>query len=276
MSRLIIPLLIASTIILNTMLGSVFERKAEIAIYNAVGLNPTHIGFFFLAESFVFSIIGSVGGYLIGQILALVLNKGGWISDINLNFSSLSVVYVIAFTITIVLLSTLYPATVATRAAVPSGKRKWSMPDHKGDEMDVVFPFIYQENLVVGIMHYLAEYFGNFTEASVGDMTASLMSSGHKSDAQGRMTCSLQYRVALAPYDLGVTQLVHLHAAYDSKVQAHQVTMRLSRVSGQDNNWIATNKPYLERLRKYLLHWRNMSQDQHALHVEQGRQLFDG
>ena len=57
----LIPLLIASTIILNTMLGSVYERKKEIAIYNAVGLNPTHIGMFFLAESFVYSVIGSVG-----------------------------------------------------------------------------------------------------------------------------------------------------------------------------------------------------------------------
>ena len=53
---LLIPLLISSTIILNTMLGSVFERKAEIAIYNAVGLNPTHIGMFFLAEAFVYSV----------------------------------------------------------------------------------------------------------------------------------------------------------------------------------------------------------------------------
>ena len=38
---LLIPLLISSTIILNTMLGSVANAKAEIAIYNAVGaINP--------------------------------------------------------------------------------------------------------------------------------------------------------------------------------------------------------------------------------------------
>ncbi|NLF93457.1 MAG: hypothetical protein GX564_06175, partial [Oligosphaeraceae bacterium] len=92
---LIIPLLISGSIILNTMMGSVYERKAEIAIYNAVGLNPTHIGMFFLAEAFVYSVIGSVGGYLIGQFTSIILTRTGLIGDLNLNFSSLSVVYVI-------------------------------------------------------------------------------------------------------------------------------------------------------------------------------------
>ncbi|MBQ3386642.1 MAG: ABC transporter permease, partial [Eggerthellaceae bacterium] len=100
---LLIPLLISSTIILNTMLGSVFERKAEIAIYNAVGLNPTHIGMFFLAEAFVYSVIGSVGGYLIGQGTSIFLTRTKLITNINLNFSSLSVVYVIMFTVAVVL-----------------------------------------------------------------------------------------------------------------------------------------------------------------------------
>lgn len=274
LAKLIVPLLIASTIILNTMLGSVFERKAEIAIYNAVGLNPTHIGLFFLAESFVFSVIGSVGGYLIGQVLSLLLNRYGLISDINLNFSSLSVVYVILFTIAVVLLSTLYPAIVATRAAVPSGKRKWSMPSHDGNSMALAFPFIYEERLLVGIMNYVREYFANFSEASVGNMTAESRGMRKSTDASGRPVYELEYLVALAPYDLGVTQTVHLKAAYDEKVRANRITMVISRQSGQDSNWLTTNKPFLEKLRKYLMHWRNMKAADHAVHVEQGRSAF--
>lgn len=274
LAKLIVPLLIASTIILNTMLGSVFERKAEIAIYNAVGLNPTHIGFFFLAESFVYSVIGSVGGYLIGQVLSIGLNRFGMISDINLNFSSLSVVYVILFTIAIVLLSTLYPAVVATRAAVPSGKRKWSMPAHEGDSMTLAFPFIYEEGLLVGIMHYVREYFANFSEASVGNMTAELRDARRDRDEKGRPVYELVYHVALAPYDLGVTQRVTLRAAYDEHVRANRITMTIARQSGQDSNWVTTNKPFLEKLRKYLMNWRNMKASSHALHVEQGRVAF--
>ena len=42
-----------------------------------------HIGLFFLAESFVYGVIGSVGGYLIGQILSLLINYTGWVKGIN-------------------------------------------------------------------------------------------------------------------------------------------------------------------------------------------------
>ncbi|MBN1669850.1 MAG: ABC transporter permease [Kiritimatiellae bacterium] len=275
LSSLIVPLLIAATIILNTMLGSVYERRSEIAVYNAVGLNPNHIGMFFLAESLVYSVIGSVGGYLVGQVLSLALIRTGMVQEINLNFSSLSVVYVILFTIAVVLLSTLYPALVASKAAVPSGKRKWSFPENDGHQMSVLFPFIYQPELIAGIMAYLEEYFARFTEASFGDLIAELDAKRRGRDADGRADYALEYQMALAPFDLGVTQRVRFHAAYRERLQAYQVTMDSTRVSGQDANWLTTNKPFLEKMRTYLLHWRNLDDAEHALYAQRGEALFD-
>jgi ABC-type antimicrobial peptide transport system permease subunit len=269
---LIIPLLIASTIILNTMLGAVFERKNEIAIYNAVGLNPTHIGTFFLAEAFVYSVIGSIGGYLIGQLLSIGLNHFHLVQGINLNFSSLSVVYVIVFTILVVMLSTLYPAIVATKAAVPSGKRTWSMPAHDGQRMEVVMPFICRPDLIVGMLAYLEDYFDRFTEASVGEIIAKLESREKSRDAADRDIYTLRYNLALAPFDLGVTQTVEFQAAYDDRLEAHRIRLRIDRVSGQDNNWVSTNRPFLEKLRAYLMHWRNLGAAQHGLFTERGTQ----
>jgi hypothetical protein len=269
LSSLIIPLLISGTIILNTMLGSVYERKKEIAIYNAVGLNPSHIGMFFLSEAFVYSIIGSVGGYMIGQLLSIGLIQLG-VSGIDLNFSSLKVVYVILFTIGMVLLSTLYPAIVATRSAVPSGKRKWEIPVNDGHTMSLVFPFIYQPNVVRGIMGYLEEYFARFTEASVGDLIATLEQRTRLMDPDDREMLTLQYNVALAPFDLGVTQRVTLVCAFDHRVQAYRITLTSVRLSGQDTNWVTTNKPFLERLRTYLMHWRNMTAEQQAMYAQAG------
>ena len=271
---LIIPLLISSTIILNTMLGSVFERKSEIAIYNAVGLNPTHITIFFLAEAFVYSVIGSVGGYLVGQATSLVLTRTGIISDINLNFSSLSVVYVIVFTVLVVLLSTLYPSLVASKAAVPSGKRKWSLPEHDGNRMQVIFPFIYDADLVIGLMGYLAEYFARFTEASFGDVIAELERVETGTDEADRPTYGLRYNVALAPFDLGVTQRTVFQARYDDRVQAFRIIMDVTRLSGQDTNWATTNKPFLEHLRTYLLHWRNLDSSEHADFKRKGKDVL--
>ena len=276
LSMLLIPLLIASTIILNTMLGSVFERKKEIAVFNAVGLNPTHIGLFFLAESFVYAIIGSVGGYMIGQGLGIVLNRFNLIPGINLNFSSLTVAYVIVFTIAVVLLSTLYPAIVATKAAVPSGKRKWSLPPNDGHQMNVTFPFIYRPDQAPGVMSYLDGYFAQFTEASIGDMIADRTLCERAADGGGRPVYRLAFHVALAPYDLGVTQAVVFEAAYDERVGAYRVMLRITRVSGQDSNWVTTNKPFMERLRTLLLQWRSMKPAQFAIYVENGMALYAG
>jgi len=275
LQQLIIPLLIAGSIILNTMLGTVYERKYEIAVYNAVGLNPTHIFLFFLAEAFVYGVIGSVSGYLIGQVIAVLLKTFGLMQKINVNFSSLMVGYAIMFTIGLVLLSTIYPGIVATRTAVPSGKRKWSLPDHDGQRMNVVFPFIYQPALAAGVMHYLYEYFLTYTEQSIGDQVVALEELSAGTDAKGRETFRMQYGVALAPYDLGVTQTVTFTTHFDEVVDSYRVHMTVDRISGQDTNWVTTNKPFLEKLRKLLIRWRNIDPTQHSWYIEQGRKLFD-
>lgn len=269
LAALLIPLFIAATIILNTMLGSVYERKKEIAVYNAIGLNPHHIGLFFLAESFVYGVIGSVGGYLIGQLLSMGINYTGLIKGINFNYSSLSVAYVIIFTIAIVLLSTVYPAFAAVRTAVPSGKRTWSMPAHKGNSMEIIFPFIYQPGIAAGVLAYLREYFANFTEVSVGDLIANQLAHGCKKDAKGRECFNLEYHIALVPYDLGVTENLRFDLCYDDYVRAYRLALKIERVSGQDANWLTTNRPFLERLRKYLMRWRNLDLGQQTLYVKQ-------
>ncbi|MBA4387240.1 MAG: hypothetical protein C0404_04620, partial [Verrucomicrobia bacterium] len=258
LSRLLIPLLIAGTILLNTMLGSVYERKREIAIYNAIGLNPTHIGLFFLSEAFVYAVIGSVGGYLVGQTSALALAGAGILGPVSLNFSSMTVGYVILFTISVVLLSTIYPAIMASRAAVPSGRRTWSMPDHDGQTMKTTFPFIYPPQSLGGVMRYLREYFTGFSEASIGNAIAELKESIREKDPAGNESFTLRYHVVLPPYDLGVTQAVTLGGAYDERLGFCRITVTIVRVSGQDTNWASVNRPFLEKLRRYLMNWRNL------------------
>ena len=70
MAFLIIPLLISSTIILNTMLGSVYEPQNRNCDLQCCRLESHPHRMFFLTEAFVYSVIGSVGGYLIGQVTA--------------------------------------------------------------------------------------------------------------------------------------------------------------------------------------------------------------
>lgn len=274
LALLIVPLLISGTIILNTMLGSVFERKKEIAVYNAIGLNPTHIAIFFLAESFVYGVIGAVGGYLIGQVLSMVLVKTELVKGLNLNFSSLIVMYVIFFTMAVVLLSTLYPAMVATKVAVPSGKRKWSLPPHDGNRMHLDLPFIYPRALITGTLAYIDDYFARFTESSLGDLISNREGTRIDRDEKNRERFILEYNVALAPFDLGVTQKVLFTAAFDETVQTYRISLDAVRVSGQDSNWVTTNKPFLETMRTYLMRWRNLEPVEHSEYVAKGSDLF--
>jgi hypothetical protein len=163
---------------------------------------------------------------------------------------------------------------VATRAAVPSGRRKWSLPDHDGNTMPVVFPFIYQPTLAVGAMCYLFEYFSGFVEESIGDQIASLEQCEKGADAHGRDTYALTYSVALAPFDLGVTQSVLFTTCYDEAVKSYCIHMTVTRRSGPEMNWVTTNKPFLEKLRKLLIRWRNIDGTQRRWYMEEGHRLF--
>jgi len=274
--KIAIPIIIIATIIFNTMLGSVMERKREVSIYNAIGLNPGHVMMFFLAESFVYGIIGSVAGYLIGQALSLVLAQS---IGLNLNYSSLSVIFVIFLSIGTVLLSTLYPAAMAARAAVPSGQRKWSIPRPEGDQIHVKFPFSYDAGRVLGACCYLHEFMQQNSEASTGKFLAGIGPVGRVPSDQGardsrEKAYAMVFDIAPAPFDLGVNQKMEVYAGYDPRVSAHMLSVHLTRLSGQRGNWVTVNQPFLEALRKRLLGWRSQSAENQQAYCSKGEQLF--
>ena len=64
---LIIPMLIAALIVLNTMLGTVYERLKDIGIYAAVGLAPSHIALLFIRRSLRLCGLGHYAGVLGGD-----------------------------------------------------------------------------------------------------------------------------------------------------------------------------------------------------------------
>ncbi|MBM4164466.1 MAG: FtsX-like permease family protein [Lentisphaerae bacterium] len=275
LSKLVIPLLIAGLILFNTMLGTVYERKGEIAIYNAIGLNPHHIFIFFLAEALVYGVIGAIGGYLVGQVLTLAAQSMDLVKGLNVNFSSLMVVWAILFTVGLVVASTLYPAFVATRTAVPSGVRRWSLPSHDGEKMSVTLPFIYQPGLVPGVLAYLDEVLSASSDASLGDLIVTPRSRS-RSGGNGHPEFQIEYGMALAPFDLGVTQGTGFHAHFDSNVDSYVLDLQIRRESGQDASWATLNHPFLERIRGLLLRWRNLDPLRREQYVRQGESLFKG
>ncbi|MDH3852574.1 MAG: peptide ABC transporter permease, partial [Deltaproteobacteria bacterium] len=111
--NILIPMLISVLIVLNTMIGSVYERKREIGVYTSVGLAPVHVSFLFIAEALAFAVLSVVLGYLLAQTCAGLFATTSLWQGITVNYSSLAGVAAMILVIMVVLISVIYPSRVA-------------------------------------------------------------------------------------------------------------------------------------------------------------------
>lgn len=262
-----IPVLIAALIVLNTMLGSVYERIKEIGIFSSIGLAPNHIGMLFLAESMVYAIIGAVAGYLVGQGVTKLLTVFNWLPDLYLNFSSMSAVLSTVIVVGVVFLSTLYPARKASEVATPAIDRSWKVPDPVGDVWNITLPFAVTGEQASGVNGFLVEWFKAYEEYSIGDfvtqdVVAETMDTEHGKGY--RISC----KAWLAPFDLGVSQEVMLETVPTAMEDVYEVMLEITRDSGDISNWKRVNRRFLNTLRKQFLIWRTLRHEERERYLE--------
>ncbi len=277
MGNLFIPILIAALIVLNTMLGAVYERVREIAIYSSVGLAPVHIAFLFLAEACVYAIIGAVLGYLLGQVTATAMVNFGWLAGLTLNYSSMSTVVATIIVMIVVIGSTLYPAIKASRMAVPDIERKWKLPEPEGDEWHFNLPFTVLSEESLGLNVFMRDYFDAHADESASDfytdqVTFNQTSEGGDGEEEG--SYSIGMMVWLAPYDLGVSQSIRFITSPvgGEEEDLYNITLDVHRESGEIASWKRVNRRFLNLVRKQLLIWRTFSADIRGEFHERGRQ----
>ncbi|HNT34060.1 MAG TPA: ABC transporter permease, partial [bacterium] len=269
--RLLVPIAIAAFIVLNTMMGSVHERRKEISVYSSVGLAPTHIGALFVAESAVFATVGAVLGYLLGQVVMRLLTDFGWLSGLELNYSSISAVYSTLIVMVVVFLSSLYPARLASSMAVPDVTRKWKFPDPVGDLWHFDFPFTVRGSDALAMCVYLAQYFRAYTESSLGSFFARDVGLTGTENDEPHYT--IEMMIWLAPYDLGVSQRVRLEAFSTGEYGIYKIVITITRESGQVTTWRRMNRGFLNTLRKRCLVWRTITPAQRDKYREEGIRL---
>jgi hypothetical protein len=268
MAALIVPMLIASLIVLNAMMGAVYERFREIGIYSSVGLAPMHIALLFVAEACVYAVIGVTMGYLLGQGLGKALVHFGWLGGMNLNYSSLAAIMSALMVMGVVLLSTIYPARVAARSAVPDTVRRWRPPPPDGDRWEFSFPFMVSEKEVEGLCGFLASFFQAYGEESIGDFYADKVRVVCETDDTGRLEYAVQLLLWLAPFDMGVSQFVQIECAASSTRGAFAVEVFIQRLSGQDTYWQRVNGGFVNHLRKEFLIWHTLDEASKKYHSE--------
>ena len=257
LSEIIVPLLLGGLIIFSSLLGSIVDREREIFTFSALGLAPPNVAALFFAESAVYAVLGGLGGYIISQLVAVLL---AYLSDMGvfqapeMNFSSLSSTYTILLVMATVMLSTIFPAIKAGKSANPGVARKWAMPTPDGDKMSFVFPFTVASHDLAGILRFIGEHFNNHRDASLGMFAASDVAV----NALDESNYELVSTVSLAPFDLGIFQHFRLSSQESDIPGILEIVVELERVSGSPASWIRSNRQFIDDLRNQFLLWRSL------------------
>ncbi len=185
--QLLAPLLIAALTVFNTMRSSVYERKEEIYVYNAVGIAPNHVFFMFMAEACVYAVVGAMCGYILSQGTGRILTALNLTGGMNMDYSSIETIYASLGIVAAVLLSTIIPARDAMRLASPSGVASWTTPVAQGDIMEFNLPFTFTPHDRVAVVAYFNRWLDSNGEGSSGPFFCSppemgLMEKEHKRD----------------------------------------------------------------------------------------------
>ena len=252
---LLIPLLIASLTVLNTMRGSVYERRDEIAVFNAVGIAPRFIAAMFFAEALVYAVVGAVAGFLLALLLGRGLAAIGLDAGLKLDVASLAPVYASLALAAAVFLSTWFPARQAAEIAAPSDDSGWKMPVPEGDRMTIELPFAFDARDRLGVLAFFARWFRDHGEGGAGPFQAAEPTIDADRDTAGAAVARVGTRVWLKPFDQGVAQdlRIELHPDRSGEWLAR---LDIERVSGSKDAWLRLNRPFMGVLRRHFLYWR--------------------
>ena len=122
-----IILAISASVIINTLIMSVYERTREIGILSAIGMRGGRIMMLFLAESSMLAVGGVIMGLILGVLGTLYFNiHGFYIGNMGLSgmaiadtiYAKLTLNNLISLTImsfVVTMLAGLYPAVMASR-----------------------------------------------------------------------------------------------------------------------------------------------------------------
>ncbi|HEY3418286.1 MAG TPA: ABC transporter permease, partial [Armatimonadota bacterium] len=276
--ELLIPILIAAMTVFNTMRGSVYERREEIYVYNAVGIAPNHVFFMFMAEACVYAVIGAMLGYLLSQVTGTVLTMVHLTGGLNMDYSSIETIYASICIVVSVLISTLVPAHAASRMALPSDEASWTVPTAENDVMTFNLPFTFNPHDRVAVISYFYRWLDANGEGSSGPFFCSPPQPILKEDAteqrSGGLTPGIEATIWLKPFDLGVSQRLEITLPTDPETDEYIAHVTIERLSGTTAAWSRTVMPFLTALRKQFLNWRAVTDAERHAMFDEAKDLY--
>jgi len=252
--------------IVITFMAAVRERTRDIMVYSALGLPPRGTLAMFLTESLVYSSIVIPFGYIAGVFLNYLLYLAGILpSTYVLNFSSLSLALALLALFAVIILSSLYPALVASGMITPSLERRWKIPTSpRGDFWEIPLPVTATtRHEALAMLLYLVEYL----EGS-GRATTYYTVIEEPALKEG----AAAFKVLLSPKELNITQEVVV-ATYEVSPNRYGFLTRITRLTGRYETWRTSNYYFVDSLRKQLLLWRSLREEDRRRYLEKVKSM---
>ena len=273
---LAVPIAMAALVIFTTVLGSIYERMREITIYSSVGLSPLHVTSMFFAESVTHALIGGVIGYLVGVVgIDIMMAVGEIPPGLSLNLSSSAVFLAIGVSFLATMAATIYPAFKVSRLVTPSLERKWRIKTKPmGDEWFIPLPF-YANTLeeTRGIMVYVKEFMDIHLNPDIGIFWVKepiMFEEVLESDGRNVI---LRTIVALPPWDAGFLEQFKL-VANKKGDKPFTFGVYLKYLGGERHPWKNRNPTFIDSIRKQLLLWRGLKQEEKDNYIQKGEETY--
>jgi len=260
------PLIIGCFTMFNTIITGVKERAGEMNVYSSTGLSPKGVTLIFFAESTIYALTAGVLGYLLGIAMNVLMVEGGYLpANFISNTSSLATVIAILVSISSILLATLYPALTASRLITPSLERKWKIPTKpRGDEWNIPLPVSMEsETETRGLLNYLLEYFSAYTVESEQPF---IVLDAKLSPEEKKVLTTMR----LLPVESSVVQNLVMQGYQPERETRWLFSVSIRKLSGVPEVWIAVNRGIIDTIRKQLLMWRSLRDDERLRYMQAG------
>jgi len=269
------PIFIAALMILNLMLGALYERLRELSTLGSIGLSPIHIASLLIIEGLLYGVIGTVLGYIPGIIGCRILLSLGMIPEGFVpGFASIYILLITGLIVAMLLAATSYPAFKASKMVTPGLIRRFRLRTKAvGGTLEVPMPFFATESDIYAILGYIAEYINACRVEGVGPFIT-LTEAEFSLELSGfTRRLIVKSNVKVPPYDANITQAVRVVATREIGVDRYNIILQTTLLTGSPEVWEKSNERFVRELRGQFLLWRTLTEEERARYIEVGERI---
>jgi len=263
---IIVLMILGSFNVIATLLAIQRERIRDVFIYTTVGLSPLEATVMAILEALTYSTLGVAIGYFLGFIGNMVFKELGVLpATFTFNYASTFAMLSLSLLLLAALISSYYPARVASKLITPSLERKWKPSTKpKAGLWEMPLPLkINQIEEVKGLILFLKEYY-----LGVGIERRSFRVDNVGIDLSDPEGPRIKVAVSLAPYEAGVKATINISALWTEAEKSYSFMILIRKESGEESIWAKGSYEFIDDLRRQILLWRFLSVEERANYID--------